>query len=302
MTQKEAPGPLCDGRRVNVRVRRHRERGVQPLSRVLPDQGQHPHGRPQTMAMQPTADITLQSPDASQLGLSKIVRVMTRFLVLPILVYGVYLIIHGHSTAGGGFQGGAVIASSVALLIVTFGSHDISKSLKASHLDVFMSIGLLMFIGLAFGGLTSSPFFRNFLVGSSIFGHIPPSGSNAGGVMGGGVTPLMEIGVGLLVAAGLAAILLVMAREAGMAEGEISRRVKLVLEVGGEPMMTMKMWSIVTMIIGVVVIGMMGVVASAPSPTTKTALSIAFVALVVVGVVGPIVLRNRNTDWHSTEE
>ncbi|MCK4580182.1 MAG: hypothetical protein KAU10_02440 [Dehalococcoidia bacterium] len=297
MAQKRAPGTAYHGRLAIVRTRPHRERGIQPLPGVLPGQGQGPYAIAQEIAMQPPVDGTLQSLDASQVGLSKIVRVMTRFLILPILVYGVYLIAHGHSTIGGGFQGGAVVASGVALLIVTFGSRDISKSLKASHLDTLMSIGLLTFIGLAFGGLGHSPFFRNFLVGSPVFGHIPPSGSNAGGIWEGGVAPLMEIGVGLLVAAGLTAILLVMARQARMAEGEVSRRVGLVLKVGGEPM-TMKAWTVVMLVLGVIALGVMMAFITAPTPVTKTVLTTSFIALLVVGVVGPIVLRNKNTDWH----
>ena len=52
--------------------------------------------------------------------MSKIVRTMARPLVLFILVYGLYIIMHGHLTPGGGFQGGAVFASGVAMMIVAF--------------------------------------------------------------------------------------------------------------------------------------------------------------------------------------
>jgi len=142
--------------------------------------------------------------------MSKIVRTMSNFLILVVLVYGLYIIMHGHSTPGGGFQGGAVVASGVALLIVAFGSHSIHENLKEHHLSILKSTGLLIFIGLAFGGMART-FFYNFLVGSPIFGHIPPLGPNPGEMLSGGVIPLMDIGVSLNVAGGLSAILLVMA-------------------------------------------------------------------------------------------
>jgi len=117
---------------------------------------------------------------------------------------------HGHVTPGGGFQGGAVIASGAALLIVAFGSREIQKGLKERHLSIVESSGALIFIGLAFAGI-GTLFFYNFLVGSPIFGGIPPSGPNPGNVWTGGVVPLMNIGVGLKVIAGLSAIVLAMA-------------------------------------------------------------------------------------------
>lgn len=145
--------------------------------------------------------------------MSKIVRTMSSFLILPVLIFGLYIIMHGHLTPGGGFQGGAVLASGVALLIVAFGSHSVHKSLRECYFPILMSIGLLIFISLAFGGMFRSTFFHNFLVGSPIFGHIPLPGPNPG-EMSGGAIPLMDIGVGLSVAGGLSAILLVMARRA----------------------------------------------------------------------------------------
>jgi len=142
--------------------------------------------------------------------MSKIVRTTSTLLTPLIFIFGLYIIIHGHLTPGGGFQGGAVFASGIALLIVAFGSYNIQKKLKEHHLSILESSGALIFIGLAFGGI-STVFFYNFLVGSSFFGHIPPTGSNSGDIWTGGIIPLMNIAVGLKVIAGLSVIVLVMA-------------------------------------------------------------------------------------------
>lgn len=142
--------------------------------------------------------------------MSKIVRTMANLLIPFIFIFGLYIIMHGHLTPGGGFQGGAIFASGVALLIVAFGSHKIHQRLKERHLSVLESSGALAFIGLAFGGIATL-FFYNFLLGSPIFGRIPPSGPNPGDIWTGGVIPLMNLAVGLKVIAGLSAILLTMA-------------------------------------------------------------------------------------------
>jgi len=151
--------------------------------------------------------------------MSKIVRTMSNILILFVFVYGLYIIMHGHLTPGGGFQGGAIVASGVALLLVAFGSHNLHKSLKERHLSILESGGGLIFIGLAFGGLATI-FFYNFLVGSPIFGHIPPSGPNPGDIWTGGVIPFMNLAVGLKVLAGFSAILLVMALASSRKEVE----------------------------------------------------------------------------------
>ncbi len=142
--------------------------------------------------------------------MSKIVRTITNLFTPFIFMFGLYVIVHGHITPGGGFQGGAVFASGVALLIVAFNSATVQRYLKEHHLSTIESSGALMFIGLAFAGIAIT-FFCNVLVGSSIFGQIPPEGSNPGFIWTAGVIPLMNIAVGLKVIAGLSAIVLVMA-------------------------------------------------------------------------------------------
>jgi len=145
------------------------------------------------------------------IGMSKIVKTIANIGFPIITIYGLYVIAHGHLTPGGGFQGGAIVASGLALLLVAYGSAWLMKKIKESHLSMFESIGALSFIGLAFLGLLfGSVFFSNFLVGTDfLFGAIPTGG--AANINTGGVLPLMNFAVGLKVIAGLFAIILVMA-------------------------------------------------------------------------------------------
>jgi energy-converting hydrogenase B subunit I len=142
--------------------------------------------------------------------LSKIVRTVANQLFLFILIFGLYVIMHGHLTPGGGFQGGAVVVSGVVMLLVAFSSKDLKKSLRERFLSIMESSGALIFAILGFAGI-GTVFFYNFLVGTSIFGRIPPTGPNPGDIWTGGVIPLMNLAVGLKVIAGLSAVVLAMA-------------------------------------------------------------------------------------------
>jgi multicomponent Na+:H+ antiporter subunit B len=142
--------------------------------------------------------------------LSKIVRTVANQLILFILIFGLYVIAHGHLTPGGGFQGGAVVVSGVVMLLVAFSSQDLKKSLRERVLSIMESTGALIFAILGFAGL-GTVFFYNFLVGSPIFGRIPPAGPNSGDFWTGGFIPLMNFAVGLKVIAGLSAVVLAIA-------------------------------------------------------------------------------------------
>ncbi|MFO8110328.1 MAG: MnhB domain-containing protein [Thermoplasmata archaeon] len=151
--------------------------------------------------------------------MSKIVRTITDIMVVPIIVFGIYLIVHGHLTPGGGFQGGAVIASSTALLIIAYGSFRDYKE-DFSSLE---SVGLTLFIILAILGLLlSTTMFYNFAAGmGGIFGGTVSQGINPGYINTGGTVPLMNIMVGLEVAAALSLILWMMAKNSDSMEVEI---------------------------------------------------------------------------------
>ena len=142
--------------------------------------------------------------------LSKMVRTVANQLIVFIVIFGLYVIAHGQVTPGGGFQGGAVIVSGVVMLLVAFSSQELKKSLRERVLSIMESSGALIFIILAFIGI-GTVFFYNFLVGTPIFGRIPPTGPNPGDFWTGGVVPLMNLAVGLKVVAGLSAVVLALA-------------------------------------------------------------------------------------------
>jgi len=123
---------------------------------------------------------------------SLVVRTGSRILFPLILLFGAYIFVHGHLTPGGGFQGGAVIASAFLLQYLAYRSYRIDKR-KFSMVEsisgsAFVVVGLL---GLAIGGY----FLSNFLDKG-----VPYSLFSAG------VIPVLYVAIGLKVGAELAGI------------------------------------------------------------------------------------------------
>jgi Multisubunit Na+/H+ antiporter, MnhB subunit len=144
--------------------------------------------------------------------MSKIVRTSADLLYPFILIFGLYVVLHGHLTPGGGFQGGAVIATSVVLVIVAWSYEDILAMLRKVVYKAQESAGLILFIGTGAAALLIGfPFFYNFLANSGLlFGMPAPPGPNPGELNTAGVIPVMNIAVGIEVWGGLAIIVLCM--------------------------------------------------------------------------------------------
>ncbi len=144
--------------------------------------------------------------------MSKIVRFGADVLFGAIVIFGLYVIMHGHLTPGGGFQGGAVVATGAALVIVAYSYEEVIGMIRKTVLMAQESAGLVMFAGVALIAIgLGTTFFFNFLANSgSLFGMTVPFGPNPGELNTGGVLPLLNIAVGIEVWGGLAIVILYM--------------------------------------------------------------------------------------------
>jgi len=154
--------------------------------------------------------------------MTRIVRAAAGILFPFVLIFGFYIVAHGHLTPGGGFQGGAVIATGIVLLIAAFGAGEIGRRISPGALKGSEALGLLLFIGtaaLAFG--FGGTFFANWLAnGGAIFGNVVPFGPNPGDLNTGGVIPLMNLAVGIEVLGALSVIVMLMFKGVGREETE----------------------------------------------------------------------------------
>ena len=118
----------------------------------------------------------------------------TRMLVPLIMLLGVYIFVNGHLTPGGGFQGGAVIASGMLLTLlanpVRHFSHRVITTVESTTGVFYVGIGIL--------GL--------FLAGGFLDNRILPLGE-FGQLFSGGAIPLIYSLIGLKVGAEFSSML-----------------------------------------------------------------------------------------------
>jgi len=143
-------------------------------------------------------------------GMSIIVRTVTRFVYGLVIIFGFYVIMHGHLTPGGGFQGGAVVASGFALLLVAFGAAGVKGRLNAHWLQTLEEVGALAFLALGLLGIGTAFFYNLLANGGGLFGAAAGSGPNTGVLNSGGTLPLMNWAVGLKVMTGIGSVVIVM--------------------------------------------------------------------------------------------
>jgi len=114
-------------------------------------------------------------------------------MIMPFIqLYGVFVILHGHLSPGGGFAGGAIIGASLVLYTLAYGlkkghkkmPHHISSKIETGGILWFIALGLVGVIG---GG--------NFLANKSAGFNMGQLGS----IFSAGLIPLATIGIGLKV-------------------------------------------------------------------------------------------------------
>jgi multisubunit Na+/H+ antiporter MnhB subunit len=132
-------------------------------------------------------------------GMTIIVKKTTQIIAGMIFLYGIYVIIHGHLTPGGGFAGGVIVAGSFILLILAFGSNVINLTKEELGSTMYENLATLVVIFLAISGLLigARVFFLNWL----------PKG-NVGQLVSAGILPLYNIFVGIEVASSILTIFL----------------------------------------------------------------------------------------------
>jgi len=134
-----------------------------------------------------------------------IVRTVSSWVKVLIFLFGIYIILFGHLTPGGGFAGGVILASSYVLLMLAFGRTFVEANLPrslASRLDCLGAFvfALIAILGLVFGGT----FFVNFLYQTYLPGR-------PFALVSGGTIPLSNMAIGVKVGASLFLVIFTLA-------------------------------------------------------------------------------------------
>jgi multisubunit Na+/H+ antiporter MnhB subunit len=132
-------------------------------------------------------------------GMTIIVKKTTQLMAGLIFLYGIYVIIHGHLTPGGGFAGGVLIAGSFILLILANGSDFMKLTKEEMGSTIYENLAILIAVFLAVSGMLfgAKIFFLNWL----------PKGT-LGELVSAGMLPLYNIFIGIEVAASILSIFL----------------------------------------------------------------------------------------------
>ena len=122
--------------------------------------------------------------------------------LLPLmLVYMLYIILHGHLSPGGGFQGGVLMVAVVMILYLGRGYETTVRSLSAGFLHGAEGFASIMYVALAMMGVAvGAQFCQNILYKHGAIGDLYSSGTIF----------WMNITVGLKVLTGVGSIALLM--------------------------------------------------------------------------------------------
>ena len=118
----------------------------------------------------------------------------TRLLVPLILLLGIYVFVNGHLTPGGGFQGGAILASAVLMLLLS----DPLQRMSSRLIAIVESTSGLIFVALGILGVV--------LAGGFLDNRILPTGT-LGAMFSAGAIPIIYSVVGLKVGAEFSSML-----------------------------------------------------------------------------------------------
>jgi multicomponent Na+:H+ antiporter subunit B len=124
-------------------------------------------------------------------------RALGAVLVGPMLLLGVYIVVHGALTPGGGFQGGVILAGALLLVYAAGQVAAVARVRPVALVEVADAVGAASYTLVAIAGL---------VFGVAALDNVLPTGT-AGSLLSGGTIPVLSVAVGVEVTAALTLIL-----------------------------------------------------------------------------------------------
>ena len=140
-------------------------------------------------------------------GMTLIVKNISSWVKMLIFLFGIYIILFGHLTPGGGFAGGVILASSYVLLMLAYGREEAKNNLSLPWASKLDCAGALLFIAIALFGLLygAASFFYNFAQQEWMAGE-----DRAFDLISAGTLMFSNIAIGLKVGASLFLVILIL--------------------------------------------------------------------------------------------
>jgi multicomponent Na+:H+ antiporter subunit B len=138
-------------------------------------------------------------------GMTLIVKTVSSWVKVLIVMFGIYIVLFGHLTPGGGFAGGVILASSYVLIMLAFGREFVEENLSLSQASKLDCTGAAAFLAVAIAGMfLGGSFFVNFLYQKHLLPSVPLE------LVSAGVIPFCNFVIGLKVGASLFLVILVL--------------------------------------------------------------------------------------------
>ena len=113
----------------------------------------------------PSPECLVETPKVRKKALGVIVRYGANLFLPLACTFGGYVVLHGDSSPGGGFQGGVLIASAVLLVFLGYGSQKLSTTFKESFLHSSETVAEIMYVAIGLIGIiVGLDFATNFVV------------------------------------------------------------------------------------------------------------------------------------------
>ena len=113
----------------------------------------------------PSPEAIIETPKVRKKALGVIVRYGANLFLPLACTFGGYVVLHGDSSPGGGFQGGVLIASAVLLVFLGYGSQKLSTTFKESFLHSSETVAEIMYVAIGLIGIiVGLDFATNFVV------------------------------------------------------------------------------------------------------------------------------------------
>ena len=129
-----------------------------------------------------------------------VLRVVSKLLIPPILLFALYVQMHGDYGPGGGFQAGVIFAAGLVLYGLVFGTEAVRAVAPLRLLVVLACLGVLLYAGVGVASMIGGGTFLEYGALAADATH----GNHVGII-------IIEIGVGVAVASVMTIIFTVLA-------------------------------------------------------------------------------------------
>jgi multicomponent Na+:H+ antiporter subunit B len=102
---------------------------------------------------------------------SVVVTTFVRLAVPVAQLFGLYVLVHGHESPGGGFQAGVILAGTYILLALGLGREALTRHVNEPRWVALAAAGVLLYLAVGLTGLPEGAFLD--------YAGLPPDGARA---------------------------------------------------------------------------------------------------------------------------